>query len=67
MTVSALSGDALPYLTGTDGQFVLMFQQPAALPANVTIRAQRQGHSNVDTQVTVRRATTVSLMIELKP
>ncbi|MGB8843089.1 MAG: hypothetical protein WCC64_18695 [Aliidongia sp.] len=65
VTVSDSSGNTLPYVTDTDGQFVLVFQQPAALPTSVTIRAQRQGHPDVDTQVTVRRAATVTLQIGL--
>jgi hypothetical protein len=67
VTVSALSGDAMPYLTAADGQFVLMLQQPAALPTDVTIRAQRPGHPDVDTKVKVRRASTVTLEIDLEP
>ena len=65
VTVSDSSGSTLPYVTGADGQFVLVFQQAPALPTSVTIRAQRPGHPDVDTPVTVRRAATVTLPINV--
>jgi len=63
VTVSDVAGNALPYVTGADGQFVLVFQQPPALPTSVTIRAHRSGNPDVDTNVTIRRATTVAVPI----
>jgi hypothetical protein len=55
----------LPYATAADGQFVLLFPQPVAQPTAVTIRAQRAGNTDVDTQVTVARAATVTARINL--
>jgi hypothetical protein len=64
VTVSS-SAATLPYVTGADGQFVLVFQQPPALPTPVTILAQRQGHADVSQQVALRRAATVTLQINI--
>jgi hypothetical protein len=65
VTVSAPSDDAIPYVTGYDGQFVLALQKPPSLPAPIAIRAQRPGGPAVDNQVTVRRAATATLTIKL--
>ena len=62
--VSDLNGLALPYVTGADGQFVLVFQN-APTPPNVTLRAQRAGSPDVNVNVTVQRAATVSVVINL--
>jgi hypothetical protein len=59
------SAATLPYVTGADGQFVLVFQQPPALPTPVTILAQRPGHPDVSQQVAIRRAATVTLQISI--
>jgi len=58
-------GSTLPYVTSADGQFVLVFQQPPALPTLITIRAQRPGQPDVDAQITLRRAATVTLQISV--
>jgi hypothetical protein len=55
----------MPYVTGADGQFVLALQQPPALPTSVTISAQQQGGPVVNNSVTVRRADTATLTINL--
>jgi hypothetical protein len=65
VTVSDLGGLALPYVTATDGQFVLVFQKAPGPPTNVTIRARRSGNPDVDVNVTVRRAVTVSVVINV--
>jgi hypothetical protein len=65
VTVSAPSDDAIPYVTGDDGQFVLALQKPPALPAPITIRARRPRRPDVDNQVTVQRAATTTLTISL--
>lgn len=66
VTVSDSGSTALvPYVTGADGQFVLLFSNPPALPTAVTIRAQRPGNPDVDTPVTLLRAATVTLQINL--
>jgi hypothetical protein len=65
VTVSDTAGNALPYVTGSDGQFVLAFQQPPALPTAITIRAQEPGNPAVDTSVTLRRAAVATLQINL--
>ena len=65
VTVSDSTGATLPYVTSADGQFVLVFQQPPALPTPVTIRAQLPGQPDVDAQVILRRAATVTLQISV--
>jgi hypothetical protein len=65
VTVSDTAGATWPYVTGADGQFVLIFQEPAALPTPVTIRAELAGNPTVDTPVTVLRAVTGTLTIKL--
>ncbi len=65
VTVSDASGSTLSYVTSADGQFVLVFQQPPASPTPVTIRVQRAGQPEVDTQVTLRRAATATLLIAI--
>lgn len=65
VTVSS-SAATLSYVTGADGQFVLVVQQPPALPTPpVTILAQRQGHPDVSQQVALQRAATVTLEIKI--
>jgi hypothetical protein len=66
VTISDLGSLALPYVTGADGQFVLVFQKPPSQP-NVTIRARRAGNRDVEVSVAVRRAATVSAVINLSP
>jgi hypothetical protein len=64
-TVSS-SAATLPYVTGADGQFVLVFQQPPALPTPpVTILAQCAGQTDVSSQVALQRAATVTLQISM--
>jgi hypothetical protein len=65
VTVFDTAGTALPYATAADGQFVLLLPEPPALPSPVTIRARRAGNPDVDAQVTVTRAATVTLRINL--
>jgi hypothetical protein len=55
----------LPYVTAVDGQFVLIFQTPEALPTNVTIQAQQPGRPNVNTSVILMRASTATVRIQV--
>jgi hypothetical protein len=60
-----VAGNALPFVTGPGGEFVLVFTNPPAATAAVTIRTQRQGQAAVDTAVTIRRATTTAVAINV--
>jgi hypothetical protein len=64
VAVSDLGGLSLPYVTGADGQFVLVFQKVPS-PLNVTLRARRAGAPDVDVNVTVLRGATASVVINL--
>jgi hypothetical protein len=64
-TVFDVAGDALAYVTGADGQFVLVYTAPPPVSASVTVRTQRSGHADVDTLVTVRRAATASIQVNV--
>lgn len=64
-TVFDVAGDALSYVTGADGQFVLVYANPPLSSATVTVRVQRGGHPDVDTLVTVRRGATASTQINV--
>lgn len=65
VTVSALTGDASSFTTSADGQFVVVLRRPPALPTPVVIRAHRPNRPDVDTPVTVRRAATATVTLEL--
>jgi hypothetical protein len=65
VTISSLNGNTLDYVTGADGQFVLVFQQPPLLPTSVTIRAHRSGSPDVDLAVDIRRAVTTTTQFDL--
>ena len=62
-TVLDVAGDAIAFVTGEDGQFVLAYTAPPASSASLTIRTQGSGFADVDTVVTVRRGATSSIQI----
>jgi hypothetical protein len=63
--VSDLAGNAPAALTGADGQFALAFPAPATSPVNVTVRAHSAGNPDVDTAVSIRRAATTAVQINV--
>jgi hypothetical protein len=64
-SVFDVAGDALPFVTGPTGEFVLVFTNPPPTTAVVTIRTQRQGQRDVDTAVTIRRGATAAVAINV--
>jgi hypothetical protein len=64
-SVFDVPGNALPYTTGADGQFVLVWTNPPAAPVATTIRTQRAGHPDVDTTVTIQRGVTTAVTINV--
>jgi hypothetical protein len=63
--VTDLAGNAPVALTGADGQFALAFPTPATSPVNVTVRAHSAGNPDVDTIVSIRRAATTAVQINV--
>lgn len=64
-TVQQIGGTDPGYVTAADGQFVLYFSNPPALPLPVTISAQHAGFPNGNANVTVLRGLTVSVTINM--
>jgi hypothetical protein len=60
-----VAGNALPFVTGEGGEFVLLFAIVPSASFAATVRTQRQGQPNVDTAVTIQRATTSSVQINV--
>jgi hypothetical protein len=64
-TVFDVAGDALPFVTGPTGEFVLAYLHPPLLVAQATVRVQRQGEADVDVAVEVRRGRTATVSINV--
>lgn len=64
-TVSRPGGNEIPYVTGTDGQFVLFFEQPPGVPRSVTIHATHAALGPKDRDVTVTRGVTAVTNIDM--
>jgi hypothetical protein len=60
-----VAGNALPFVTGDGGEFVLFFANVPSTSFAATIRTQRQGQADVDTAVTIQRAATSSVQINV--
>jgi hypothetical protein len=64
-TVSHVGGDEVPYVTDTNGEFVLFFEQSAGVPQPVTLRATHAAKVDKDQNVTILRGTTVVANIDM--
>jgi hypothetical protein len=64
-TVFDVAGAAAPFVTDASGEFVLAWLQSPAVSVAATIRVQRQGHPDIDTNILVSRAATIALVINV--
>jgi hypothetical protein len=57
----------LSYVTASDGQFVIFFDQPQGMAQNLNLRAQHASKPDVLTPVTVQRGLSVKVDITMAP
>jgi hypothetical protein len=65
--MAILGGTDLPSITGENGDFVIFIARPQGDFQNLTLRASHLFKPDVDTAVTARRGTTVSVAIDMAP